>query len=111
MIFPTKFLHTRFRVDDLDRTVAFYRDVLGLKEIDRKVSPRGSKLVFMSLPGTDALLELSEYKASGPVTVQPDLTHLAARRTIGGKAREPTPAARRFVPVPIRILRVPFLTV
>ena len=73
----TKVLHTRYRVDDLDRTVNFYRDVLGLKEIDRKVSPRGSKLVFMTLPGTDALLELSEYKASGPVMVQPDLTHLA----------------------------------
>jgi lactoylglutathione lyase len=75
--FPTKFLHTRYRVDDLDRTVNFYREVLGLKEIDRKVSPRGSKLVFMALPGTEALLELSEYKATGPVSVQPDLTHLA----------------------------------
>lgn len=77
MSLVTKFLHTRYRVDDLERTVNFYRDVLGLKEIDRKVSPRGSKLVFMELPGTDVLLELSEYKATGPVKVQPDLTHLA----------------------------------
>ena len=72
-----KFLHTRYRVDDLERTVKFYSEVLGLKEIDRKVSPRGSKLVFMALPGTDATLELTEFKATGPVQVQPDLTHLA----------------------------------
>lgn len=77
MSFVSKFLHTRYRVDDLERTVAFYRDVLGLREVDRKVSPRGSKLVFFALPGTDALLELTEFKATGPVQVQPDLTHLA----------------------------------
>ncbi|MDB6121800.1 MAG: Glyoxalase/bleomycin resistance protein/dioxygenase, partial [Pedosphaera sp.] len=27
-----KLLHTRYRVDDLERTVKFYRDVLGLEE-------------------------------------------------------------------------------
>lgn len=73
----TKFLHTRYRVDDLERTVKFYREVLGLREVSRMVSPRGSKLAFMELPGSDAQLELTEFKDSGPVKVQPDLTHLA----------------------------------
>ncbi len=73
----TKFLHTRYRVDDLERTVKFYREVLGLREVSRAVSPRGSKLAFIELPGTDAQLELTEFKDSGPVKVQPDLTHLA----------------------------------
>ncbi|MFM8716999.1 MAG: VOC family protein, partial [Spartobacteria bacterium] len=32
----TKFLHTRYRVSDLDKTINFYRDVLGLEEVSRK---------------------------------------------------------------------------
>jgi lactoylglutathione lyase len=72
-----KLLHTRYRVNDLDRTVKFYVDVLGLKEVRRHKSPRGSELVFLETPGSEELLELCCYPASGPVQVQPDLTHLA----------------------------------
>lgn len=72
-----KLLHTRYRVADLEKTVAFYRDVLGLAEIDRKTSPRGSKLVFLQTPGSEELIEICEFAASGPVIVGPDLTHLA----------------------------------
>ena len=72
-----KLLHTRYRVDDLDRTVRFYRDVLGLEEVRRHKSPRGSELVFMKAPGSEELIELCHFPASGPVQVQPDLTHLA----------------------------------
>jgi lactoylglutathione lyase len=72
-----KLLHVRYRVNDLDKTVGFYRDVLGLKEISRKKSPRGSELVFMKAPESDALVELCSFPSSGPVRVQPDLTHLA----------------------------------
>ena len=72
-----KFLHTRYRVNDLEKTVQFYRDVLGLKEIERHESPRGSKLVFFSVPNSEEEIEISYYPASGPVHVQPDLTHLA----------------------------------
>jgi lactoylglutathione lyase len=72
-----KLLHTRYRVTDLEKTVAFYRDVLGLEEVDRKVSPRGSKLVFLKTPGSEELIEICEFAASGPVIVGPDLTHLA----------------------------------
>ncbi len=73
----TTFLHLRMRVENLDRTVAFYRDVLGLSEKRRIVSPRGSKIVYMSLPGTEAEIEITEFSESGPVIVPPDLVHLA----------------------------------
>ncbi len=73
----TKLLHTRYRVTDLDKTIAFYRDVIGLQEVDRKVSPRGSKLVFLKAPESEELIEICEFAESGPVIVGPDLTHLA----------------------------------
>ena len=72
-----KLLHTRYRVNDLEKTVAFYRDVLGLQETSRHKSPRGSELVFMKAPESDEEIELCHYPASGPVQVPPDLTHLA----------------------------------
>jgi lactoylglutathione lyase len=73
----TKLLHTRYRVNDLERTVKFYRDVLGLEEIMRHKSPRGSELVFLKVPGSEEQIEITRFPGSGPVQVQPDLTHLA----------------------------------
>ncbi len=73
----TKLLHTRYRVQDLEKTVAFYRDVLGLQEVRRSESGRGSKLVFLKAPQSDEEIEICEYNASGPVQVGNDLTHLA----------------------------------
>ncbi len=72
-----KLLHTRYRVNDLERTVKFYRDVLGLAEIKRHKSPRGSELVFMQAAASEALIELCHFPGSEPVKCQPDLTHLA----------------------------------
>lgn len=72
-----KLLHTRYRVADLEKTVSFYREVLGLEEVDRKVSPRGSKLVFLKTPGSEELIEICEFAESGPVIIGPDVTHLA----------------------------------
>jgi lactoylglutathione lyase len=72
-----KLLHTRYRVNDLERTVKFYRDVLGLKEVKRHKSPRGSELVFLKAPGSEELIEITFFPAGGSVVVQPDLTHLA----------------------------------
>ena len=72
-----KLLHTRYRLNDLERTVKFYKEVLGLEEVRRHKSPRGSELVFMQAPGSEELIELCYFPSSGPVQVQPDLTHLA----------------------------------
>src|SRR5882762_3738696 len=72
-----KLLHTRYRVNDLEKTVKFYKDVLGLEEVRRHKSPRGSELVFMKAPESEEEIELCSYPSSGPVQVQADLTHLA----------------------------------
>ena len=72
-----KLLHTRYRVHDLEKTVSFYKDVLGLDEIRRQTSGRGSQLVFLKAPGSDEEIEICKFDESGPVVVGPDLTHLA----------------------------------
>lgn len=77
MALVRKLLHTRYRVNDLERTVKFYRDVLGLQEVRRHRSPRGSELVFLKAPESEELIEICYFPDSGPVQVQPDLTHLA----------------------------------
>ena len=73
----TKLLHTRYRVTDLEKTSAFYRDVLGLEEVRRSTSGRGSQLIFFKAPQSEELIEICKFDASGPVIVGPDLTHLA----------------------------------
>lgn len=72
-----KLLHTRMRVSDMDQTIAFYRGILGLEVLERKVSPRGSHLAFLKVPNSEELIELCSFPPSGPVTVQEDLVHLA----------------------------------
>ena len=73
----SKFLHTRMRVDDLDSTVDFYQKVFGLKVSRRHESPRGSKLVFLSVPNSEEEIEITFFPGSGSVQVQEDLMHLA----------------------------------
>jgi len=72
-----KLLHTRYRVKDLEKTVSFYKDVLGLKELHRQTSGRGSQLVFLKAPESEQEIEICKFDESGPVVVGPDLTHLA----------------------------------
>ncbi len=52
------FLHTCYRIGDIDRSVAFY-ETLGFEE--RRRMPIGDEAVnvFMGLPGEDAVLELT----------------------------------------------------
>ncbi len=73
----TKFLHTRMRVSDMDQTLRFYREILGLEVVEQKVSPRGSHLAFLAVPNSEELIELCSFPTRGPVTVQEDLVHLA----------------------------------
>ncbi len=72
-----KLLHTRYRVADLEKTISFYTDVLGLEETRRHTSGRGSQLVFLKAPGSEEEIEICKFDESGPVVVGPDLTHLA----------------------------------
>ena len=72
-----RLLHTRYRVSDLEKTISFYKDVLGLEEVRRQTSGRGSQLVFLKAPDSDEEIEICKFDESGPVVVGPDLTHLA----------------------------------
>lgn len=73
-----KLLHTRMRVNDIERTVKFYQDVLGLSVTRRFTSPRGAQLVFITTPNSEEEIEICQMPPGAPsVQVQPDLMHLA----------------------------------
>jgi lactoylglutathione lyase len=56
-----KYLHSMVRVRDLDASLRFYCDGLGLREVRRKEVPQGKfTLVFLSAPDSpDAEIELT----------------------------------------------------
>jgi lactoylglutathione lyase len=72
-----KLLHTRMRVNDLERTVKFYEQALELKVARRSVSPRGAQIVFLATPNSEEEIEICQLPNSPGVQVQPDLMHLA----------------------------------
>ncbi len=65
------------RVSNLKETVCFYQTVFGLKVSREHKSPRGSQLVFLSVPNSDEEIEITYFPDSGQVEVQEDLMHLA----------------------------------
>jgi lactoylglutathione lyase len=56
-----KYLHTMVRVTDIDQSLAFYRDGLGLKELRRSENEKGRyTLIFLAAPGQEeAQVELT----------------------------------------------------
>ncbi len=72
-----RILHTRYRVEDLPKTISFYKDVLGLEEVRRHKSPRGSELVFLKAPQSEETIEICCFPGSGEVKVGDDITHIA----------------------------------
>ena len=56
-----KYLHTMVRVTDIDASLRFYCEALGLKELSRKDYPQGRyTLVFLAAPGDEeAQIELT----------------------------------------------------
>jgi lactoylglutathione lyase len=56
-----KYLHTMVRVTDIDKSLAFYCNALGLKELSRQDSTQGRfTLVFLAAPGDEeAQVELT----------------------------------------------------
>ncbi len=56
-----KYLHTMVRISDVDRSLRFYRDLLGLREIRRREDDKGRyTLIFLAAPGQDeAPIELT----------------------------------------------------
>lgn len=66
-----KYLHTMVRVTDIEQSLRFYRDALGLAELSRRDYPKGRyTLVFLAAPGDEA--------------AQVELTHNWDPETYGG---------------------------
>ncbi len=73
-----KLLHTRMRVNDIERTLKFYTEALGLVVDRRKISPRGAQLAFIRTPNSEEEIEICQMPPGAPsVQVQSDLMHLA----------------------------------
>jgi lactoylglutathione lyase len=71
-----KYLHTMVRVTDLDASLAFYCDKLGLHEIRRTENANGRfTLVFLAAPGDEA--------AQVELTYNWDPEHLSGGRNFG----------------------------
>ena len=65
----TKLLHTRYRVADLEKTLAFYKDVLGLEEVRRHKSPARLRTGLPQGAPERGTIEICCFPASGPVVV------------------------------------------
>ena len=74
-----KYLHTMVRVGDLGRSLHFYRDLLGLRELRRIENERGRfTLVFLAAPGDDeAQIELTHNWDPEQYTIGRAFGHLA----------------------------------
>ena len=86
-----KYLHTMVRVTDIDASLKFYCDALGLRELRRTEYPKGRfTLVFLAAPGDDdAQVELTynwdreEYgtgRAFGHLAYEVDDVYASCRR-------------------------------
>jgi lactoylglutathione lyase len=74
-----KYLHTMVRVTDIDASLRFYRDALGLRELSRKDYPQGRyTLVFLAAPGDEsAQVELTHNWDPQPYGGGRNFGHLA----------------------------------
>ena len=71
---PIKFLHTRIRVSNMDKSIEFYEN-LGFKTTRRNDnSPAGNRLAFLELDGNQHFLELC-YSPEFIVKFPEDLMH------------------------------------
>ena len=76
-----KMIHENFNVIDLQRSIAFYEEALGLKEVRRKVASDDSFiLVYMANDTSDFQLELTWLKdRTEPYDLGEEEFHLAFR--------------------------------
>ncbi len=74
-----KYLHTMVRVTDLDASLRFYRDALGLQVVRRHEVPQGRfTLVFLAAPGDEqAQIELTHNWEAEPYTGGRNFGHIA----------------------------------
>ena len=101
-----KYLHTMVRVTDVDASLKFYCDALGLEVLSRKDYPQGKfTLIFLAAPGdSEAQVELTHNWEPGDLQRRPQLRapglrgrrHLRRLRAAAEARRDhQSPAARR----------------
>lgn len=72
-----RFLHTRLRVRDLERAIAFYERFFDCRVRARHTTARGSMLAHLRLPGTEAELELTFLPWEPDFKLDEDILHIA----------------------------------
>jgi lactoylglutathione lyase len=112
-----KYLHTMVRVSDLDKSLHFYCDQLGLRELRRYENPAGRfTLVFLAAPGDEsAVVELTwnwdpedygEARNFGHLAYEVDDIYALCERLMQGSVtinRPPRDGRMAFVRSPDRI--------
>lgn len=75
----TLFLHTCYRVKDLEKSLAFYQDLLGFEISRKRDFPEAEfTLVYLTLPGSNHELELTyNYDKQQPYTIGDGYGHIA----------------------------------
>ncbi|MDN4055710.1 VOC family protein [Massilia sp. YIM B02763] len=98
-----KYLHTMVRVTDLDASLAFYRDALGLEVVKQFDQPQGRfTLVYLAAPG--------DHQAQIELTYNWDPEHYTGGRNFGHVAFEVDDiyaACRRLMEHGVTISRPP----
>ncbi len=76
-----KFRYTGIRVRDLERSLAFYTKVFGMKVIGQGTMPHGGRYVHLRTPGSQQRLELNWYPETSrffePYRAGTEMDHLA----------------------------------
>ena len=74
----SKMLHTCLRVENLEKSIAFYQDAFGFEEKRRKDFPDYKfTIVYLALPGDDYELELTYNYDHGPYVIGDGYAHVA----------------------------------
>ena len=56
------FIHVSIRASDMERSLSFYQDLLGMELIRRRPIPKNrAEIAFLRSPGSDFALELTHY--------------------------------------------------
>jgi lactoylglutathione lyase len=76
------FYYTGIRVKDMDESIAFYTDIMGMKLLERsKIVTTKGEVASLNSPGSDQILELNCYAEGSPYAfpyvVGEGLDHLA----------------------------------
>ena len=103
-IVPKRILYTMIRVGDLDRSVAFYRDALGMHEVRRETFPEGRfTLVFLGY-GDEASTAVIELTYNWDETAY---THGSGFGHIALAVPDIQSTCKRLSEMGVRILRAP----